>query len=379
MIGRKNTSGSSGAPSVGIHRQGTNRVETAQEGIQLQLDEIKSEVKRVVPALTDEKFKGQCGKVAVLGGCAEYMGPPYFAAITSLKVGADLSHVFCTASASPVIKGYSPELIVHPYLMESTDFTEEELSSEKKRNDVILEATAEVESWFTRLDCLVIGPGLGRDPLMLDIARAILLQARRAELPVVLDGDALLLVAKEPALVQGYSQCVLTPNLNEFRRLASTMGVPLHGPNNDRIKKINEVVVQLQGPVLVSKGPVDVICDGRSLVICSTMAGLRRCGSQGDILAGCIAVFISWTRTFIEQAHKSGETVLPELNPMILASFGGCAVTRTASACAFSVKRRAMVAGDMVEQMGNAVEVFLEAQGGSGNQNMATLHERSEN
>lgn len=36
-----------------------------------------------------------------------------------LKQGADLSHVFCTKDAAPVIKGYSPELIVHPVLEES--------------------------------------------------------------------------------------------------------------------------------------------------------------------------------------------------------------------------------------------------------------------
>lgn len=68
-----------------------------------------------------------------------------------------------------------------------------------------------------RLDCLVVGPGLGRDPLLLDIARSVIQRARAAGLPLVLDGDGLFLVAREPALVEGYSQCILTPNLNEFR------------------------------------------------------------------------------------------------------------------------------------------------------------------
>ena len=36
-----------------------------------------------------------------------------------LPQGADLSHVFCTKDAAPVIKSYSPELIVHPLLEES--------------------------------------------------------------------------------------------------------------------------------------------------------------------------------------------------------------------------------------------------------------------
>ena len=82
------------------------------------------------------------GKIAVIGGCREYTGAPYFAATSALKVvsiflmfhlmnhtntnishdvvqGADLSHVFCTKDAATVIKSYSPELIVHPILEES--------------------------------------------------------------------------------------------------------------------------------------------------------------------------------------------------------------------------------------------------------------------
>lgn len=37
------------------------------------------------------------------------------------QIGADLSHVFCTEGAATVIKSYSPELIVHPYLPDSHD------------------------------------------------------------------------------------------------------------------------------------------------------------------------------------------------------------------------------------------------------------------
>ena len=40
-------------------------------------------------------------------------------------MGADLSHVFCTSGAATVIKSYSPELIVHPYLPDSTDYDDE--------------------------------------------------------------------------------------------------------------------------------------------------------------------------------------------------------------------------------------------------------------
>ena len=39
----------------------------------------------------------------------------------AVQIGADLSHVFCTEGAATVIKSYSPELIVHPYLPDSHD------------------------------------------------------------------------------------------------------------------------------------------------------------------------------------------------------------------------------------------------------------------
>ncbi|XP_026971635.1 ATP-dependent (S)-NAD(P)H-hydrate dehydratase isoform X4 [Sagmatias obliquidens] len=73
-------------------------------------------VRNVVPPLAAWKHKGQAGRIGVVGGCPEYTGAPYFAAISALKVGADLSHVFTTQDAAPVIKSYSPELIVHPVL-----------------------------------------------------------------------------------------------------------------------------------------------------------------------------------------------------------------------------------------------------------------------
>jgi ATP-dependent NAD(P)H-hydrate dehydratase len=61
-------------------------------------------LRALVPPLGGALYKGQAGKVGVLGGCREYTGAPFFAAMTALRVGADLSHCFCTRAAAPVIK-----------------------------------------------------------------------------------------------------------------------------------------------------------------------------------------------------------------------------------------------------------------------------------
>lgn len=52
--------------------------------------------KELVPPLSKGRHKGQAGRIGVFGGSLEYTGAPYFAAISALKVGADIVHVFCS-------------------------------------------------------------------------------------------------------------------------------------------------------------------------------------------------------------------------------------------------------------------------------------------
>ena len=61
-------------------------------------------VRVLVPPLGGGAHKGEAGKIGVVGGSKEYTGAPFFAAASSLRAGSDLAHVFCSASAAPVIK-----------------------------------------------------------------------------------------------------------------------------------------------------------------------------------------------------------------------------------------------------------------------------------
>lgn len=75
--------------------------------------------RRVVPPLTFDTYKGQAGRIGVVGGCEEYTGAPIFSSMTALRTGAELVHVFCTKNAAIPIKSFSPDLIVHPILVSS--------------------------------------------------------------------------------------------------------------------------------------------------------------------------------------------------------------------------------------------------------------------
>lgn len=79
---------------------------------------VIQQIKQIIPPLNGTLHKGQSGRVGVLGGALDYTGAPFFAAISALRLGADLSHVICSPTASQAIKSYSPDLIVHPILRE---------------------------------------------------------------------------------------------------------------------------------------------------------------------------------------------------------------------------------------------------------------------
>ncbi|KAL6293051.1 hypothetical protein ACE6H2_001193 [Prunus campanulata] len=107
--------------------------------------------------------------------------------------------------------------------MMKTLMSHEQLLSLAKRDDekgvLSGKVLAEVDKWMERFDCLVIGPGLGRDPFLLDCVSKIIKLARQSNVPIVIDGDGLFLVTNSLDLISGYPLAVLTPNVNEYRRL----------------------------------------------------------------------------------------------------------------------------------------------------------------
>jgi ATP-dependent NAD(P)H-hydrate dehydratase len=59
--------------------------------------------------------------------------------------------------------------------------------------------------------------------------REVVADARRLQLPLIIDGSGLNFIAEAPELLRGYSTCILTPNIAEFGRLAKAVGLTLPG------------------------------------------------------------------------------------------------------------------------------------------------------
>lgn len=65
-------------------------------------------VSSILPQLQSRGYKGDNGRIGVIGGSYEFTGAPFYSAISALKSGADLAHIFCSKSSSISIKAYSP-------------------------------------------------------------------------------------------------------------------------------------------------------------------------------------------------------------------------------------------------------------------------------
>lgn len=297
------------------------------------MENIFQLVRNVIPPLTSKKHKGQDGKIAIIGGCQEYTGAPYFAAISALKVGADLSQVFCTKDAATVIKSYSPELIVHPVLDHPN-------------------ALQEFEKWLPRLHTIVIGPGLGRQDSILETAKGIIEKAKSKGIPLVIDADGLWLIAQQPSIIQGYQRAVLTPNFMEFTRLYEAMLTePVDA--SDQHGSVLRLSQAMGNITIVQKGEWDLISDGDKVFVCTHEGSNRRCGGQGDLLAGSLGVLVHW-------ASLAGPEKINGHNPFMVAAFGACSLTRQCNHQAFQKYGRSMTTGDMISEVGTAFNKLFE-------------------
>ncbi|XP_041984328.1 ATP-dependent (S)-NAD(P)H-hydrate dehydratase-like [Aricia agestis] len=275
-------------------------------------DEMTLLAKLVVPDLEGTR-KGDSGKIAVVGGSAKYTGAPYFAAISALKVGADLVYVITTEEAASVIKSYSPDLIVIPNKL------------------------TDIRSILSKVHVVVLGPGLGREPENLQLAYDTIQISRDLKKPLVIDADGLYAVYKNISVLKDYPEpgVVLTPNFVETKKLIEA--IP-ESENTWYSHWGNAVSVLLKGATDEYHGQFDWHLDG--------IGSGRRAGGQGDILAGALGTFYHWS---LQHKHCNGTT--SEALARSTASFAAAKLTRVCNAEGFKKYGRSMTASDMINEI----------------------------
>lgn len=310
--------------------------------------QMLAKVHKLVPPMLEKFHKGQLGRVAVIGGSADYTGAPYFSAMASARLGCDLSYVFCEPSAAPTIKSYSPNLMVSPILRSKASLTQsnQHASGEELARPIL--------DMLPRLHVLVIGPGLGRDEVTQRQVKAVITAARKNDppVPMVLDADALVIVQQDLDLIKGHKECILTPNVMEFGRLAKAYGVDVS--KGDPEKACQQLSQIMEGVCIIQKGAKDYISQGIDTTACDLEGGLKRAGGQGDTLTGSLGTFLAWRQLYHEGLWDTEEPKMSREETLLVAAFGGSAITRECSRRAFAKKARSLQASDLTEEVHEA-------------------------
>lgn len=133
-----------------------------------------------------------------------------------------------------------------------------------------------------RYDAVGMGPGLGQHE---DTAIALISQIRRTQCPMVIDADALNILASHKAWMQQLPQnLILTPHVGEFDRLGNRGSEG----DYDRLSKALDLAQHLQAYILL-KGHFSALClpSGKVYFNPTGNAGMATAGS-GDVLTGVI-------------------------------------------------------------------------------------------
>ncbi|KAI0463429.1 hypothetical protein LJB42_003456 [Komagataella kurtzmanii] len=323
--------------------------------------ELISLAKAFIPPLLPTFHKGQTGKVAIIGGCEDYTGAPFFSAHAAATLGIDLTHVVCEYNAGTVIKSYSPNLMVHPYLYE-TDNVPSQFSNNQERflKDKVF---PKIYSLLSRIDVAVLGPGFGRNPLMLKQLESIIDKLKETNKFFVLDADSLWLVTQNPDIVRNYEKAILTPNIVELSRLCKKLNIDFDITKNLTLEESLEIAKKLSKELNVAvivKGHDDLIINRDDHIVSSAEGSLKRVGGQGDSLSGLIGGFLAWANAYQNSLWKvQDDPKLTTSQLILLSAFAGSLLTRTSAHKAFDLKQRSMQTTDLHDHIAKSfTEIF---------------------
>ncbi len=266
----------------------------------------KTYVKSILQIRKSDSHKGTYGHALILAGSKGKMGAALIASKACLRSGVGLLTVCPPEDERQIIQIGVPEAMVAI-----------------RQNKL---------SHLELFQAIGIGPGLGIDRK----SERLVKSALSANIPIVLDADALNIISKNNWINLLPKNCILTPHPKEFDRLFGE-----HKSKPERILKAMKMAKEL-GVIIVLKGYETLVCGPEiSLINTSGNAGLAK-GGSGDALTGIITAFLA-------QGYKAIDA----------ASIGVYIHGLAADICLKEQSMESMLIGDAIDNLGNAFKKIL--------------------
>ncbi len=200
--------------------------------------------------------KGNFGHVVIIGSDIGMSGAVRLAAEAALRVGAGKVTVATRQAHASLINIGCPELMCHG-----------------------IETAEQLQPLLAIADVIVIGTGLGQSVWSQNLLNAV----KSFDKPMVVDADALNLIAKTPFR---FKNSIITPHPGEAARLLETS---ISEVQHDRFAAVQSLQLRFGG-VCVLKGAGTLITSSKgSIGVCTVGNPGMSVSGSGDMLAGVIA------------------------------------------------------------------------------------------
>jgi hydroxyethylthiazole kinase-like uncharacterized protein yjeF len=234
---------------------------------------IGPSVLELAPRRGARSTKFTSGQVAIAGGSRGLTGAVRMSSVAAIRAGAGYATVAVPADLEGVFELGEPEV----------------MSVGCPGGDGCLApgSLKAVLRVFERAAAGVLGPGMGRDPGSVELAREA---AGAIEAPLVIDADGLNAFAgRLERLAAREAPTVLTPHAGELGRLLDRDSEEISAR---RLASAREAA-RVAGAVVVLKGDDTIVTDGERVAVNALSAPALATAGTGDVLSGMIAALLA--------------------------------------------------------------------------------------
>jgi ADP-dependent NAD(P)H-hydrate dehydratase / NAD(P)H-hydrate epimerase len=264
---------------------------------------LRNKIRKSLPKRKRDSNKGDFGRVLIVGGSSGMTGAAVLASRGALRSGAGLTYIAVPKELVNVVDSQTPEVITLPF---------EKIKSIKA-------------------NVVAVGPGLGIGSQAKKIITSLITHSSLLT-PLVLDADALNILAKNPNLLKkAKAEVVITPHPGEMARL---LKMKIKDIQKDRKAAAIKAAKKFKC-IVVLKGYKTVIANrfGKTVINPTGNDGMAS-GGVGDVLTGIIAGLIGQGMNLFD------------------AAVAGVYIHGAAGDLAAKDKgRRSMIASDLVEKI----------------------------
>ena len=222
----------------------------------------EDDIKVLLKARKAFSHKGTYGHALIIAGNNETMGAALLCADACLHSGAGLTTACVPESGFTALNTRSPEIMT------------------MARNNLI------PISMLGEFSSIATGPGLGTDDEAIDVVRSILANHNK---PVVLDADALNILAMKPELFKHLpDMSILTPHMKEFDRMFGE-----HNSWWERLETARKKTIEYNIIILLKNQYSFIVLPDGNVLINPTGNPAMAVGGMGDVLTGMIAGFLA--------------------------------------------------------------------------------------